>query len=279
VLAVLLALGALGLARWYKAWQAEAERRLVARLEASLPLPLSTDNGWSAGARPVAHAFGAIGGEALTNSREAFLANYARGFRVFEVDLTLTRDGALVASHDWDTPERFGRRGALTLAEFRRLPIAGRFSGLTAADVVRLVSTHPDVHLILDLKGDFPDLLRRFVADARRVDSSALARVVPQLYRERDLAAAVAVYPFRSYAYTLYRNSASVEEVVRFVRRTGVRVVVASESRFSPALARSLAAAGAVVYVHTINNPTQAAAYLRAGAHGVYTDTLLRVPQ
>jgi len=34
-----------------------------------------------------------------------------------------------------------------------------------------------------------------------------------------------------------------------------------------------------VVYVHTINNPTQAAAYLRAGAHGVYTDTLLRVPQ
>jgi hypothetical protein len=41
----------------------------------------------------VAHAFGAVDGHTYTNSLEAFQRNYARGFRVFEVDHVLLATG------------------------------------------------------------------------------------------------------------------------------------------------------------------------------------------
>jgi len=42
----------------------------------------------------VAHAFGEIDGIFYTDSRDAFLLNYERGFRTFEVDLVLLQDGS-----------------------------------------------------------------------------------------------------------------------------------------------------------------------------------------
>ncbi|AQT83571.1 hypothetical protein B1222_02595 [Paenibacillus larvae subsp. pulvifaciens] len=50
----------------------------------------------------IAHALGMVGGQDGTNSYEAFLANYKKGFRIFEVDLILTSDGKLAARHDWN---------------------------------------------------------------------------------------------------------------------------------------------------------------------------------
>jgi glycerophosphoryl diester phosphodiesterase len=53
--------------------------------------------------RPVVlHGFGYIDGHMVTNSIEAFLTNYDRGFRVFEVNLQMTSDDRLIARHDWD---------------------------------------------------------------------------------------------------------------------------------------------------------------------------------
>ena len=49
----------------------------------------------------VAHAMGGINGYAYTNAWEAFVANYERGTRVFEVDFLLSKDDQLVARHEW----------------------------------------------------------------------------------------------------------------------------------------------------------------------------------
>ena len=59
----------------------------------------------------VAHAMGGIDGRLYTNTREAFLQNYSRGFRVFELDLAMTTDSALVLAHDWYTGSRQGLVG------------------------------------------------------------------------------------------------------------------------------------------------------------------------
>lgn len=49
----------------------------------------------------VAHAMGGINGHTYTNAWEAFVANYAQGTRVFEVDLLLSADDQLVGRHEW----------------------------------------------------------------------------------------------------------------------------------------------------------------------------------
>ncbi|WP_249931002.1 hypothetical protein [Paenibacillus polymyxa] len=40
--------------------------------------------------RVISHAMGAVDGLAYTNAREAFVENYKKGSRVFEVDLMFT---------------------------------------------------------------------------------------------------------------------------------------------------------------------------------------------
>lgn len=63
------------------------------KLSAKLALTV-TKAGWKS--CTIAHAMGGIDGEAYTNSMEAFKENYARGHRLFEVDLHFTSDGKLV---------------------------------------------------------------------------------------------------------------------------------------------------------------------------------------
>lgn len=52
--------------------------------------------------RFVAHAGGAVNGRTYTNSLEALQQNYAKGFRIFELDFIKTSDSAYVAAHDWE---------------------------------------------------------------------------------------------------------------------------------------------------------------------------------
>lgn len=53
--------------------------------------------------RVIAHAMGGINDKAYTNTKDAFIANYEQGTRIFEADLLLTSDEQLVARHEWTT--------------------------------------------------------------------------------------------------------------------------------------------------------------------------------
>ena len=231
---------------------------------------------WAACGWPIAHGLGGHEGNILTNSREAFLANYAKGFRVFEVDLIATSDGALVATHDWETPERFGSGPLpLTSATFTTARIHGRFTPLSSREVLELAESHRDVRLVLDLKSDFPKSLETVVQQARAIDPTLLDRVVPELSHPGQLEPALDLHRFRTVIYSLDSFSkASDDEAVAFVARRGVPVVSLHESRFNPDFVRDLAKAGAVVYVHTVNDPARAAYYLQSGVRGIYTDSL-----
>lgn len=226
--------------------------------DSSIVIPYETDDSWTSH-RFVAHALGAVGDSTYSNSREAFVASYQAGFRVFEVDLVHTSDGHLVARHGWpDEPA--------TLEDFR----AEGSGVLTAREVVQLVESHSDVYVILDIKDDFAAGLAAWVELA---SGDVLARTVPQLFRERDLSAALALYPFPSFVYTLYRTRSPHWAVSRFLDRSGVSVLTVSRLRFRFAR-RLVEGFDGFVYVHTVNSPAAFAAYLGNGAHGVYTDLL-----
>lgn len=54
-----------------------------------------------ASSRTVMHGLGQLSGTSVLNCREGFDRYYARGARVFEVDLRMTSDGQVVLRHDW----------------------------------------------------------------------------------------------------------------------------------------------------------------------------------
>ena len=218
----------------------------------------------------IAHALGAIDGTPYTNSVEAFGASYARGFRVFEVDLARTRDGPIVAMHDW----RGTWPAVPRLADFKAHRIDGRYTPATLRDVLGLLQAHADAYLVLDFKGEVSDLLPTIVAEAVAMDSSLPERIIPQISSREELNAALRVYHFPSAILTLYRSAASDDEVVALIAHTGIPVVTMSTRRFSPGLVARLDSAGAKVYVHTVNDADSAADLRAKGVWGIYTDSL-----
>lgn len=239
--------------------------------------------------RMVAHAGGALEGERYLNSLEALEANYARGFRAFEVDLHWTGDGQLVLIHDWNRTlrrhfgtydpgwwERLlarlrGRSPRPSLSEWLRM---GRRAGITPLDAMGLgqwLRSHRDAVVITDVKADNLYAL----SELRKGFPGVAAQVVPQIFRfdEYD--------PVRGMGYqrivlALYRmDEAEVRRVPDFAAGHDLAAVTLSRRRaLETDLAPRLAAAGVFVYAHTINDRSSLPRLAARGVQGVYTDVL-----
>jgi glycerophosphoryl diester phosphodiesterase len=241
----------------------------------------------------IAHALGAVGGRVYTNSREAFAENYRRGFRVFEVDLMLTRDSVVVASHVFGNGVvPFGIEGrveSLTREEFLRRRYFTRYTPLDLPALFVLAGTDTTVRLILDAKANmegvsdtvhdsrtFRAIHERVAAEARA--AGVLAQLWPQIYEERDAAVVAALYGLRHpVVYTLYRTRATDAEVAAFVRSHPHVVAVAAwfaegHERLSAELVNAVAPTP--VWAYTINDRSRARRATRLGATALYTDHL-----
>jgi len=233
--------------------------------------------GWLAN-RYIAHAMGSIDGKSMTNSYDAFLANYERGYRLFEADLILTSDGKLAARHDWRAKLQPGLAegdgGPATLAGFKDAPIYGKYEPMSVEDLMELLRRYPDVYLITDTKeteeGKVAKQFEALASAARAVDPAILNRIVPEIYNPDMYRTVMAIYPFPNKIYSLYQTRASVSEVVAFAEGKGFSAVAMPVSRalLDPTLPRRLKKIGLVSYVHTLDSRT--AMDWLGGALGVY---------
>ncbi|WP_123041713.1 phosphatidylinositol-specific phospholipase C/glycerophosphodiester phosphodiesterase family protein [Cohnella candidum] len=237
----------------------------------------------------IAHGMGEIGGTAVSNSYDAFVSNYAKGFRVFETDLQLTSDGYLVARHDWgaylygllgqDKPDGVGEKEPIPLETFKSLRIDGKYRPLEFADIVKLLEAYPDAYLVTDTKEWDPDAVRRkfgIIAEtAADIAPEVLKRIVPQIYDQDMYETLEDVYPFYSYIYTLYESDDSNEEVVEFVKETPkIKAVAMPQDRVTQPFASELKRAGVKTYVHTVNDYFVYESLRGLGIDGIYTDRL-----
>lgn len=247
----------------------------------------------------VAHALGSVEGTVYTNSIEAFELSYRKGFRLFEIDLNLLRDGEILAAHD---APRYGitdrNLSDLTAEDVKSL----RFRGLpgtrrprltkpliTAEGLVRLMKQYPDAHFITDTKGPHGvEILARL---KRIAPPSVMGRFIPHVVSEGHLEGLRQVYPFRTYILALYRlqnaNAFDDQQVLDVVRRNHVPAVMmwwrprdpsislklnsAQHRRFRPELVRELQSMGVAVYVHSLDNPRDMAPF-RDLHVGVYSN-------
>ena len=229
----------------------------------------------------VAHAGGGIGGDTYTNSIDALNKNFARGFRYFELDFSLTADGQLVCLHDWerDFVRSFSvsPRGRLTLGEFLSLVNNhSRYQKCTLPSLARWMRAHPEAYIVTDVKDDDNlkalDLIRAALPNAGE-------RVIPQVYQPQELVPA-AKKGFRQIIWMLYRYAGSPDDVISSVAEFSLQSVAAPLAITMPrylaskGLPEELARCGVPTFVHTINSPTEAAAFFSRGVSEVYTDFL-----
>ncbi|QLG45256.1 glycerophosphodiester phosphodiesterase family protein [Costertonia aggregata] len=122
--------------------------------------------------RFIAHAGGEINGVKSTNSLQALNENYKKGFRFFELDIVETKDGKLVAAHDWKMWARFtDYKGELppTLSEFKKHKIYGDYTTLDFKGINDWFAAHPDATLITDKVNDPIKFANNFVDKSRLV--------------------------------------------------------------------------------------------------------------
>ncbi|HVF03467.1 MAG TPA: FG-GAP-like repeat-containing protein [Frankiaceae bacterium] len=240
----------------------------------------------------IAHAMGGIAGQRYTNSVDAFHDNYARGFRVFEADQVILRDGTVFVAHD-GTERHYGfsrRFSDLTWNDVQGAKWHGRFSSLRAEDLVALMKQHPDTYFILDFKVEAPRALEKYVR-LTNGDPALMDRLIPHVADPAMLVAMRRVYPLQNYIVALYRtqwnNRMDDPELLKWVRRDRVPAVMmwhgqrdftrtlaennSDHRRYDAKLISGLRATGAVTYVHTVDDATRLA-WFADRRIGVYTN-------
>ncbi|WP_284641705.1 phosphatidylinositol-specific phospholipase C/glycerophosphodiester phosphodiesterase family protein [Paenibacillus silviterrae] len=239
--------------------------------------------------RMIAHAMGGISGAEYTNSYEAFVVNYEKGHRVFEVDLILTGDGKLAARHDWlpytadllkqSLPEdRIGE--SLNLREFKSAQILEKYKPLSFRDVAKLMQQYPDIYIVTDTKETDVALVRKqfeYIRQiANEVEPSILERLIPEIYTPQMYDAVMEIYAFPNLLYSLYLSDEPVAQTVQFVTDHQIRTVAMPVERVSliPELASALHKAGVKIYTHTVNSQEEIQTLSEKGVYGVYTDFL-----
>ena len=224
--------------------------------------------------RYIAHAGGGIGNQSYTNSREAFDANYLRGFRVFETDFNWTSDDQLVLIHDWEAlfEDQFSQsKGAPvpSLSKFLHMKMKGRLTPMSFAELADWLRKHRDARIVTDVKDGNLRALKRISEEF----PDLVERIIPQIYTFEEYD------PVRGMGYgniilTLYVKNYADEPVVRFAENQKLFGVTIWKERAKGALPKKLAALKTAVFAHTVNSLEEEEELEANGVSGIYTDFL-----
>lgn len=224
----------------------------------------------------IAHALGGIEKDSGTNSREAFIENYKNGIRFFEVDLSLTKDGNVVAFHEGNE-FNIGldkKLSEVTLEEFKKHKFFEKYTLLDFRDILDLMKEYKDAYIITDTGEDLGVLLSKIVSLSKNYYPQALDRIIPQIYHENDLKIVSDLFDFKDLIYTLYRTSDNDEKVLNFLKNNTSRITAVTmwwDKRFSENFKNNIQELGLKVFVHTINDNNTINKFIKEGV-GVYSD-------
>lgn len=234
-----------------------------------------------------AHALGTADGVEGLNCLEGFVEHYNAGVRVFEADLRMTSDGAVVLRHDWigGLQEGIDTTSIPTLDEFLAQPILGKYTPLSFHDLLLLMAQYPDVCVITDTK--FTDAesttvqFRAMLEDAHKLGLTYLFdRIVVQVYSPDHFVVVDGVYHFPHYIYTLYQESfGKTEDAFRnkaiFCEENGIMGIALWEDWWDADYAPIADWRHIKVFVHTVNSASSARRLLGSGVSGIYSDVLI----
>ncbi len=258
------------------------------------------DYSWVQKSRYICHALGAIDDYSYTNSKEAFLLNYEKGYRIFEIDLKMTSDDKLVLFHSWRNKdikkllgikrEKDKNKEPLSSEEFLNAKIYGSYTTMSFDDFTKMIKDYPDCYIVLDGKygvedkEEIPKEYEKIYDTIMQNSPEMIDHFIPQIYFEDMLDMIMDVYSWNSIIYTWYGfdNDPDFDPVkeAEFAKDKGIKVITLNKKReeelYSDGkLKELLLDEGFVCFVHTINDEAAADNYFSHGIYGLYTDSLI----
>lgn len=240
-------------------------------------------NGQTSVSLLVAHALGSVdieGNGTGTNSLEAFVDSYEAGFRLFEADLSLTKDNKVVVFHRLAEEligYPVGSIENITVDQFKSRKYADTYTLLDADDLLKLLTYRKDAYVVTDIKSDFEATLKQLMSNEIIKENPEIAdRIIVQFYNPQQFEFIKENYNFKNIMFSLYQvPEMSNEDIINFVTPNSEidAVTMWWDERYTPELREKLHALGRGVYVHTVNDMTQIQQFISHGV-GVYTDTL-----
>jgi glycerophosphoryl diester phosphodiesterase len=220
-------------------------------------------------------------GAAPENTGAAFRLAAELGADGVELDVQLTRDGAVVVCHDATLERTTDGRGSiaeLTLAELRRLDAGSWFGAGFAGEPL------PTLDEVLDWSaGRIAVNVELKVAPGSDL-AAQLARAAVERVRARRLAATTIISSFDAVAtaeavracpeceVAFLWNGETGDDPLAVLEQTGGRALHLPLERLAPELVRQLRARGLAVRVYTINERNELERALAADVDAVITD-------
>ncbi|MDE5865160.1 MAG: hypothetical protein K2H31_00955 [Lachnospiraceae bacterium] len=241
-------------------------------------------NLWN-GSNIIAHAFGGIDDYPYTNSLEAFEENYNKGCRTFEVDFEITSDDKIVLRHYWDQEIQIGisSEHIPTEEEFLAVPILEKYTPMSFSDLCLLMKEHTDIWIVTDTKyTDKENIRKQFntmlqtAEECNAVD--VLDRMVVQIYNEEMYEQLKEIYPFKSFIFTLYmRWNGDTEEftdICRWCVNHNLDAITMWDYLSNEENREIAERYNRDIYVHTVNDISEAQEFIKEGIKGIYTDDI-----
>ncbi len=236
----------------------------------------------------IIHALGGLDGYTYLNSRESFINHYDKGCRFFEVDLSQTSDGVWVCRHNWKEPMgqwEGDKKKVLSAEEFLNTPIYGKYTPMSFEDLLKLLDEYPDAFVTIDSKQYSVRNYQRTLEDYAQYREIAinaglehtLGQIIPELYNSAMYSGTTLVYKFPAYLYSLWQEY-SIEElndIADFCQANQIQAVSLYCEYWSEDVQKIFDERDILVYIYTINDEEKAREYVKAGAKGVCTDTLI----
>ena len=236
----------------------------------------------------ITHALGGLDGYTYLNSRESFINHYDKGCRFFEVDLSQTSDGVWVCRHNWKEPMgqwEGDKKKVLSAEEFLNTHIYGKYTPMSFEDLLKLLDEYPDAFVTIDSKQYSVRNYQRTLEDYAQYREIAinaglehtLGQIIPELYNSAMYSGTTLVYKFPAYLYSLWQEY-SIEElndIADFCQANQIQAVSLYCEYWSEDVQKIFDERDILVYIYTINDEEKAREYVKAGAKGVCTDTLI----
>lgn len=236
----------------------------------------------------ITHALGGLDGYTYLNSRESFINHYDKGCRFFEVDLSQTSDGVWVCRHNWKEPMgqwEGDKKKVLSAEEFLNTPIYGKYTPMSFEDLLKLLDEYPDAFVTIDSKQYSVRNYQRTLEDYAQYREIAinaglehtLGQIIPELYNSAMYSGTTLVYKFPAYLYSLWQEYSLEElnDIADFCQANQIQAVSLYCEYWSEDVQKIFDERDILVYIYTINDEEKAREYVKAGAKGVCTDTLI----
>ncbi len=233
----------------------------------------------------ISHALGGINSTVYTNSKDAFILNYDKGYRWFEVDITLLKDGNLVCFHEGHEKHLgIGNRKItdLTIKEFESLKYDGKYQQISFKTFLEIANQKKGIYIVTDTKLWNTEIMDKFIKEVNAVDSDLFKKIIPQIYKEEDMNLIEKVDKnhtrFASLIFTLYAMDSKKipnENILAAVKKYGIPIVTMPRwdyIRLTKEFIKQLHDEHIYTFTHTINNSKDAGKMYEMGIDGLYTD-------